>query len=231
MTDDDIANWDAAYVLDALTPEERRQYEDYLAADPQRAAALSEFSSLPSILDVLSPEEALALVEPTSDEAHDERSLDLMPSLARAAERRQRRSRRNVMVMVTATAAAFLAVGVIVTAAVLGRPQPSTSPTLQAMTATGRPGVTAQLAVTEKKWGTRLDWQCQYTKDWSRNVGSYDLVVTTVDGRHTTVGSWSPEGNETSGLAAATVIPTSQIRTVDIRVAGTDSPLAVTTLR
>jgi hypothetical protein len=230
VTDDsDIANWDAAYVLGALTPEERREYEDYLAANPQHAAALDEFSSLPSILDVLSPEEALALV--STDEPRDEKPLDLMPSLARAAERRQRRSRRNFMLMVTATAAAFLAVGVIVTAAVLGRPQTSTSPTLQAMTSTGRPGVTAQLAVTEKKWGTRLDWQCQYTKDWSRNVGSYDLVVTTVDGKHTTVGSWRPEGNETSGLAAATVIPTSQIRTVDIRVAGEDSPLAVTTLQ
>jgi hypothetical protein len=229
VTDDDIANWDAAYVLGALTPEERREYEDYLAANPQRAAALTEFSSLPSILDVLSPEEALALVS-SDDAARVERPLDLMPSLARAAERRQRRSRRNFMVMVTATAAAFLAVGVIVTAAVMGRPQPSTTPTLQAMTSTGRPGVTAQLAVTEKKWGTRLDWQCQYTKDWSRNVGSYDLVVTSVDGKQTTVASWRPEGTETSGLAAATVIPTSQIRSVDIRVAGTDSPLAVTTL-
>jgi hypothetical protein len=94
----------------------------------------------------------------------------------------------------------------------------------------GRPGVTAELAVTEKKWGTRLDWQCQYTKDWSRNVASYDMVVTTVDGTQTTVGSWRPEGTETTGLAAATVIPKSQIRSVDIRVAGTNEKLAVTTL-
>jgi hypothetical protein len=75
----------------------------------------------------------------------------------------------------------------------------------------GRGGITAELGVTEKQWGTRLDWNCEYTKDWSRNVGSYDLVVTTVDGKHTTVGSWRPAGDEASGLAAATVIPTAQI--------------------
>ena len=45
-----------------------------------------------------------------------------------------------------------------------------------------RGGLTAQLAVTEKKWGTELNWACEYTKDWSRNVDSYDIVVTTKDG-------------------------------------------------
>lgn len=231
MTDDnDIEHWDAAYVLGALSSQERIEYEGYLAANPERAAALSEFAGMPSILNVLSPEEAVAL-DATPNGKDDQQPLNLMPSLARAAERRQRRSRRNVMALVAATAAAFLAVGVIVTASVFGRPQPSTAPALQAMAPAGRGGITAELAVTEKQWGTRLDWNCEYTKDWSRNVGSYDLVVTTVDGKHTTVGSWRPAGDEASGLAAATVIPTAQIRSVDIRVTGSDAPLAVTTLQ
>jgi hypothetical protein len=62
------------------------------------------------------------------------------------------------------------------------------------------------------------------------NVASYDIVVTTDDGRQTVVGSWKPAGDEATGLSAATSIPTPQIRTVDIRVSGTDQPLAVTTL-
>ena len=226
--DEDIAHWDAAYVLGALSPRERQEYEDYLAANPERAAALADFAGLPGILNALSPEEALSL-NATPDDG--EQPPNLMPSLARAAQRRQRRSRRNVMAVVAATAAAFLAVGVIVTAAVLGRPAPSTAPALQAMASAGRGGITAQLAVTEKKWGTRLDWNCEYTKDWSRNVAGYDLVVTTVDGKHTTVGSWKPAGDEASGLAAAIEIPTAQIRSVDIRITGSDAPLAITTLR
>jgi hypothetical protein len=229
---EDLAEWDAAYVLGALSPQDRLAYEDYLAANPKRAAALTEFAGLPGLLNLLSPEEALALDATTGDDVGEERVLDLMPSLARAAERRQRRSRRNVMVMVTATAAAFLAVGVIVTASVVGRtPDSSTTPTLQAMAPGGRPGISAQLAVTEKKWGTRLDWKCEYTKDWSKNVGSYDLVVTTVDGEKAVVGSWRPAGDEASGLSAATEIPASKIRSVYIRETGTDAPLAVKTLR
>jgi hypothetical protein len=227
--EDDIAHWDAAYALGALSAADRREYEAYLAANPDRAAGLSEFTELASILDALSPKEALALLDEPDSQVEEPKTLDFMPALAQAAERRQRRSRRNVMLMMTATAAAFLAVGVIVTATIAGRSQSST-PTLSAMGQSGRPGVTAELAVTEKKWGTRLDWQCQYTKDWSRNVASYDMVVTTVDGTQTTVGSWRPEGSETTGLAAATVIPKSQIRSVDIRVAGTNEKLAVTTL-
>ena len=39
-----------------------------------------------------------------------------------------------------------------------------------------------------------------------------------------------PAGDEATGLSAATSIPTSEIRSVDIRVSGTDQPLAVTTL-
>jgi hypothetical protein len=229
--EDDIANWDAAYVLGALSTEDRMAYEEFLADNPARAAALTEFAGLPGILNVLSHEEALALDAAPDDKPGDERPLDLMPSLARAAERRQKRSRRNVIALVAATAAAFLAVGVIVTATVFGRtPESSTTPTFQAMAPAGRGGITASLAVTEKKWGTRLDWNCAYTKDWSKNVGTYDLVVTTDDGTQTTVGSWRPAGDEASGLAAATVIPTSKIRTVDIRVAGTDAPLAMRTL-
>lgn len=231
MTDDrDIADWDAAYVLGALSPQDRLEYEEFLAANPQRVDALTEFAKLSAILDALSPQEALALDAAPDDGVDDQRPLNVMPSLARAAERRRRRGRRTVVAMVAATAAAFLAVGVIVTATISGRSHSPGGPTLQAMTTAGRGGITAQLAVTEQKWGTRLDWQCEYAKDWSRNIGSYDLVVTTVDGTQTTVGSWRPAGDETTGLAAATVIPTSQIRSVDIRVAGTDTPLAVRTL-
>ncbi|MBV8967274.1 MAG: hypothetical protein JO191_13990 [Mycobacteriaceae bacterium] len=236
---DDLADWDAAYVLGALSSEERLAYEDYLAADPARAASLNELAGLPGILNALSPVEALALLDAPSD---DDRGAagppDLMPSLARAAQRRQQRTRRTVMALVAATAAAFLAIGGIVSSTVFKAPAPSSStaaPRLEAMRPTDVGGLTAQLAVTQKPWGTRFDWQCQYTNAWSKGVASYDLVVTTDDGRQTTVASWGPGGTaqleEATGLAAATTIPTSRIQTVDIRVAGATAPLAVTTLR
>jgi hypothetical protein len=231
MTNDNLAEWDAAYVLGALSQDDRRAYENYLLANPARAADLSELAGLPGILNALSHEEAVALIEGAPDATAD-RPLDLVPSLAQAAAKRQRRTRRTFFTAAVAAAAAFLVAGGVVGATVFSR---STAPVetvaMQAMQPTPRGGVTAELAVTEKKWGTELNWACEYTKDWSKNVKSYDLVVTTDDGVQTAVGSWSPAGDEASGLSAATSIPTSQIRTVDIRVTGSNEPLAVTTLR
>ncbi len=226
---DDLAEWDAAYVLGALNSEERRTYEDYLATNPLRSAELNDLAGMPDILDVLSPEEALALTDlagtPPDQDRHDN-----VASFAQAAER-QRRSRRGVLAVVVAAAAAMAIVGGVVGATVFPRTTGSVQTVAMAPMQPGsRPGLTAQLAVTEKKWGTELNWACEYTKDWARDVESYDIVVTTNSGEQMVVGSWRPAGDEATGLSAATSVPTSEIRTVDIRVSGTGEPLAVTTL-
>lgn len=227
---DDLAEWDAAYVLGALNLEERRMYEGYLAANPARATELTELAGMPGILNALSREEAVALTDLAG--AAPVEGGNEVASLAQAAAKRQRRSRRTVVTAAVASAAALLIAGGVVGATVFSRSTVSVETVaMQAMQPTPRGGLTAELAVTEKKWGTELNWACQYTKDWSRNVDSYDLVVTTHDGVQTAVGSWKPAGDEAAGLSAATSIPTSQIRTVDIRVTGSNEPLAITTLR
>ena len=40
-----LAEWDGAYILGALTPEERLEFERYLASQPDRAAQLTEFEA------------------------------------------------------------------------------------------------------------------------------------------------------------------------------------------
>ncbi|MGH3641733.1 MAG: hypothetical protein ACRDUX_22205 [Mycobacterium sp.] len=229
MTSDrNMAEWDAAYLLGALSAEEAAEYERYLADAPQQTE-LQNSADIPAILDVLSPEEALALID-EGPESEERGTTAAQPaSLAAAAERRRLRSPRVRLATALASAAAFLIVGGIVGYAVIPR-ESSTGVALQAMAAGERAGVTASLAVSDEPWGTRLDWHCEYTKDWATNVDSYDLVVTTKDGAESTVASWRPSGDEASNLAAATVIPTSDIRTVVIREAGTATPLAVTTL-
>ncbi len=228
--DDDLAEWDAAYVLGALSLEERRTYEGYLAANPARAAELTELAGMPGILNALSSDEAVALTDLAGAAPVD--NSDNVASLAQAAAKRQRKSRRNFLAAAVASAAALLIAGGVVGATVIPRSSaPVETVALQPMQPTPREGLTAQLAVTEKKWGTELNWACEYTKDWSRNVESYDLVVTTRDGKQMAVGSWKPAGDEAAGLSAATSIPTSQIRSIDIRVTGTEEPLAITTLR
>ncbi len=229
--DDDLAEWDAAYVLGALSLEDRRTYENYLAANPARSAELTELAGMPGILNALSRDEAVALTDLAGAQPPQDRP-DNVSSLANAAAKRQQRSRRTWLATAVAAAAALVITGGVVGATVFPRsPAPVQTVAMQAMQPTPRGGLTAELAVTEKKWGTELNWACQYTKDWSRNVGSYDIVVTTHDGVQSAVGSWKPAGDEATGLSAATSIPTSQIRTVDIRVTGSNEPLAIKTLR
>jgi hypothetical protein len=228
-TDDNLADWDAAYVLDALTAQERQHYERFLAEHPERAADAADLEALPAILDVLTPEEAYALLD---EPATSTTTSDEVASLSTARAKRQRRFGAGRWTTAVAAAAALLILGGVIGYTAIPRSSaPADGVTLQAMGPGARGGVQGALAVTPKGWGTRLDWTCEYTADWATTVSSYDLVVTTVDGRQSTVASWSPAGDEASGLAAATVIPASQIRTVDIRVAGTDTPLAVTTVQ
>jgi hypothetical protein len=233
--DDDLAEWGAAYVLGALSLTDRRAYESYLAANPTRAAELTELAGMPGILNALSRDEAVALTDLAGVRPAQERP-DNVAALAHAAARRQQRSRRRWLAAAVASAAALVIVGGSlggIVGATVHRP-PSAPPqtvAMQAMQPTPRGGLTANLAVSQKKWGTALNWACQYTMDWSRTVPSYDIVVTTYDGAQRAVGSWKPAGDEATGLSAATSIPTSQIRTVDIRVTGSDEPLAITTLR
>lgn len=228
--DDDLAEWDAAYVLGALSLEDRRTYENYLAANPARAAELTGLAGMPGILNALSRDEAVALTDLAGAPPVQERP-DNVASLAQAAAKRQQRSRRTWLATAVASAAALVIVGGFVGATAFPRSAPTQTVAMQAMQPTPRGGLTAELAVTEKKWGTELNWACQYTKDWSRNVDSYDIVVTTHDGVQQAVGSWKPAGDEATGLSAATSIPKSQIRTVDIRVTGSNEPLAISTLR
>jgi len=227
-SDPNMAEWDAAYLLGALSAEEASEYERYLADEPQRTGS-PDSTDIPAILDVLSPEEALALLDGRPESEVHGKAATQPTSLAAAAERHRLRSRRARLATVLASAAAFLLIGGVVGYTVIPR-ESSPGVALQAMAAGQRDGVTASLAVSDEPWGTRLDWQCQYTKAWATNVKGYDLVVTTKAGAESTVASWKPSGDEASNLAAATTIPKSDIHSVVIREAGTATPLAVTTL-
>ena len=229
---DDIAVWDAAYVLGALTREDRHAYEAYLVSNPERAAALTELAGLPGILNMLSCDEAIALTEHAGDVPAEASTVDLMPSLAFAAAGQQRRSRRSMLAVGLAGAAAVAIGAGAFGATVLPRQgPPADEVTMQAMQPTVKGGINAALAVTEKKWGTRLDWTCDYVEDWAKAAPAYDIVVTTIEGVESAVGTWRPASDHAGGLAASTAIPTAKIHTVDIRVSGTHEPLAVTTVR
>ena len=190
----------------------------------------TELAGLPGILNVLSRDEAIALTEHARDPSADGGTLERCRRWPPAAMRQKVSRRSLVGAGLAAAAAVAIGAGALGAAAFPRSGPPPAGVALRAMQPTPKGGISAALAVTEKKWGTRLDWTCDYIADWAKDAASYDIVVTTVEGIESAVGTWSPAGDHAGGLAASTSIPADRIRTVDIRVSGTKEPLAIRTM-
>jgi hypothetical protein len=225
--DDPFRDWDAAYVLGALDAEDRRAFEEHLRTCASCRAAVADLAGMPGMLRMVSPEDAAALG--TSLEA--EADVVELASLARAAHR----VRRNRMVGLVAAAAALLVIGGVAGTFVdrpAGTPEASPSSTAQVtalqLEPVGTVAVSADLTLQKKGWGTRIDWECRYPVEaWPDGTGpTYELVLVDADGRSTVVATWLARNVGARGLGASSSIVTDTIRRVEIRVAGSDSPLA-----
>ena len=224
-------DWDAAYVLGMLSADDRRAFEKHLKTCERCSDAVAELAGLPGLLSALSPEEASALLS-----AAPLAAAEHVPSLTASLAQRVRRSRVRRRLLTGAVA--FVVAGLLTTTGlVIGTSAPqttviaaSTHAPLVPMTVVGTPVMTAQLGVTKKGWGTRLDWTCQYDSQ-SRYSASYDLVVTTTSGETETVASWTTTGGPgAKDLSASTGLQTSEIARIDIRFTGSDTPLVVSEL-
>jgi hypothetical protein len=227
---DSIHEWDGAYVLGALSPEERRRYEEHLAECSACSRSVRELAGIPGILGTLDPEEALALRDlpdegALRDGAH---APDRAAGIARRVHRRRRRSRL--------TTALVLAVVLIVGSAggwsVVRALQPAARPTAtHVLSPVGDSHLSAELQVTPVGWGTKLQWSCAYRALATEHGGtyapmSYSLVVHTNAGTAMTVATWTSDEGQAKGLVAATAIPADSIASVDIRVTGSSVALA-----
>lgn len=230
---DSIHEWDGAYVLGALSPEERRRYEQHLAECSTCSRSVRELAGIPGILGTLDPAEALALRDLPDDSAL--RDGAHAPDRAAGVARRVRRRRRRSRITTSLVLAAVLVVGSIGGWTVVRALQPAPRAVAAAheLTPVGDSHLSADLTVTPVGWGTRLDWSCDYKAlashaDETYAPVSYSLVVHTDAGTTTTVATWTSDGGEAKGLVAATAIPADAIASIDIRVTGTTTLLAST---
>ena len=227
-TTDRFRDWDAAYVLGALDSEDRRAFEQHLSTCPACSAAVAEFAGIPGILSKLSTEDAIALlVDEDLAVGADDHLRDgvhtpgLVQMLAVAASRRRRRIRLGMLGTAVAVVALITVGGVVFTAA-----QTSAAATV-AMVPLQQHAVTASMSISKKAWGTRFDWSCAYpeaTGIYSSPV-SYDLVVVQKSGARSVVASWTSVGPHAAGLSASSDIAYGDISSVEIRLAGSSTPL------
>ncbi|MET1017928.1 MAG: zf-HC2 domain-containing protein [Leifsonia flava] len=240
---DPYREWDAAYVLGALSPDERREFERHLGDCPRCAAAVAELAGLPGILNLLSTDDAGAAGnagDSIRQGAHEPSEVQRLAARVRSERRRTRRllgALAAVVAVVLVTAG--IALGGTVLAPRLGEAAPSTAApaAVVQMTPVSAATLTADLTVTARKWGTLLAWECRYgDAPWTDPTGGtaelpqYALVVTEADGTETAVATWRGAGERAGGLTAATSIPTEDIRSVEIRSVPGNEALARATL-
>lgn len=199
---DPFATFDGAYVLGALTPGERAEFEEHLRHCEECARSVRELAGLPGLL---------AQVEsPATLRAHP--PPELLPGLL-AKVRGQRRRR-----LVGGVAAVAVAVAACVALLLIALPggEPS-GPAGTAMTPLGAYPVQASVRLTEADWGTRVEMSCSY--DGSRG-GDYVLVAVRPDGTATRLASWYAVPDDTAELTIGTPLNRAEITALEVRVPG-----------
>ena len=233
MTIDPYSDWDGAYVLGALSMDERREYERHFASCRACAAAVADLAGIPGILTKIDTDSAVVLMNAPFDVHESRPKPDLVEKLAREVSQQRRQARRRWSVGLSAAAAVLIVFGAIAGNVMnrsgdFGNPASSVALGTQVtMTPIAPIVMTANLQVTSKPWGTRFDWSCKYVGTWSARYspGSYDLVITDASGKTFTIATWSAPGPIAKGLAATSKLSIKDIRTVEIRATGSIAPL------
>jgi hypothetical protein len=223
---DQYREFDAAYVLGALSIDDRREFEAHLRSCEECARSVRELAGLPGLLatvplDVVEMEPAGPVPE------------TLLPALVREVRRESRLGRWRLGVAAAAAAAAVGVGGALVVAGPQDRSaqvatgpttaqsaSPSTAPPRD-MNAVTQTRLKAAVSLNPVAWGTRLDLTCTYPTSTETYLGStgpaYVLVVRSRDGHVEQVATWRAVPGRPMRLSGATALPTADIAVVEIR--------------
>jgi hypothetical protein len=218
MSTDEFVLYDAAYVLGALSPADRREFEDHLKDCAACASSVGQLAGLPGLMSRVSVEQLTAEVEAPPE--------TLLPSLARAV--RRERGRRRLAVGATAAAAACLiAVGAMslngtgpLARPSVASPSSASSGTANlALSAVIPTPVTARARLVDMAWGTRIDLTCAYNPKGQFPAGGfpYALVVIDRSGDAQQVASWKALPGRELVIMGASSLTRHDIATVEVR--------------
>jgi anti-sigma factor RsiW len=214
---------DAVYVLGALSPAERLDFERHLATCAACARAVQELAGLPGLLGQVDPAVLEVGAEPPVPET-------VLPAVVRAVRADQRR--RSVwLAAASAAASAVVVAGGVTVAGATGSPPPviaapaPTAPTPtpgREMTAVVPGALSGDLALDSVAWGTRLDLTCRYAVIDPGAPGydpeaAYALVVQSREGHLDQVATWRALPGKTVRITGATATRTSDISRVEVR--------------
>lgn len=225
----DFTTWDAAYVLGALTPEDRRAFEDHLAICEECRAAVAELASLPGLLSRARPVVAADAALAGAGDVEGP-PIDLVSLVGRREERRRLKVRRRVLIAALSVAAA-IALAFAIPAIVTSDAAPPA--VTVALAPVGTSPLTASVDLTEAAWGTAISMDCDYPAPASAAPiypasATYSLVITDSAGAETQVSTWTATPGKTVTLDAGTATPVDQIATIEVRDSAGDPVLSAT---
>ncbi|MBU2695806.1 anti-sigma factor [Pimelobacter sp. 30-1] len=199
---DPYADWDAAYVLGALSSAERRAYEDHVDDCARCATAVAELGMLPGLLRLVPDEDGAALLA----------GPEVVP--APAAPARRRRSR------VSAAVLAVLLVGAVgIGGVVLGNraeePPGSVAVTLAGVAPSP---LRATVRLTPTSWGTEIAMTCTYAGDYG-DRHRYALYVVDGAGERQLVSRWQAGPGDTARTTGSTDLAPGAIQRVELEAA------------
>jgi hypothetical protein len=238
---DKFAQWDAAYVLGALSPAERREFEEHMAQCAACQAAVSELAALPGLLAQISPADAamLSLADDSSAEYAETPALSAAqaeviehgppPSLLPKMIKKARMRRRRMVAAVAGIAAAVMLVigGLAVGAGLL--PLRQGGPQRVAFSQVVPSGITAVADVIPDKGGTQVKVECVYAEVNDPRPGgaheTYSIFVVDRSGQAEEIKEWQATPNKVMRPSGTTPLKVSQIADLEIRETATDDVL------
>ena len=208
------ADWDAAYVLGALSPADRREFEQHLETCDRCRASITELSALPGLLGRLTPAQGMAVLD--DEPAEPGPAPDL---IARITSLDQHRRRRRVRLIGGLAAAALVVAGTVVAVPLVIQANQPPAISVALASTTSAP-ITAQVQLHSVRWGTRIDMACTYGTVGDTDSGKswdYGLWIVDHDGQASQLSTWKAIDGSTAHLEAGTSLTTDEIETVQIR--------------
>ncbi|MEB3372063.1 zf-HC2 domain-containing protein [Saccharopolyspora mangrovi] len=193
---DPFAHLDAAYVLGALSPEDRAAFEQHLTGCRSCAAAVGQVAGLPGLLAQVDPAQLNTGTEPA----------DRLPQLLDEVRRSRR---RRLAGTISAGVVALAACAAMVLSTQFTDAGPGTE-----MTALGAYPVAASVNLSDLPSGTRVDVDCEYE---GRRAGDYVLVVVRRDGSTDELARWFAMPDNNAVLKVTTPVRRNEIRSLELR--------------
>jgi hypothetical protein len=213
------------YVLGALSPGERTDFEAHLPACPDCRRAVEELAGLPGLLsrtprevvDALGEDDPVATLRARGHgaAAGAEAVPDtVLPAVLRTV--RQRRTTRRAALAGGLAAAAAL-VSVLVWPGGEDPAPTAGGGDVQQMDPLLPVPITATVQLTEVGWGTKVDLVCAYAQAAAEEPFPYALVIADAAGTTQQIGTWTAVPGRDAALSGATSWTRDQIATVEVR--------------